>query len=172
MQGKASFSFLLATAIVYSAATESLAAKNSSDYYNEGLTYAKQGRFDLAEESFKKTVEVNPYFCLGYYGLGRIYMYKKDSMEKAITCLEESVKLDPDFAAGYFYLGMAQMLSKKYVSAIHSFSSAYEKNSMFYDALYNIGAIYDLFGDDYKALTYYRMYIIELEKPQNKKNIP
>ena len=56
------------------------------------------------------------------------------------------------------------MLSNKYVDSIHSFNNAYEKDSRFVEALYNMGAVYDLIGNEYKAFYYYRKYQVELEK--------
>ena len=140
------------------------AEKNSTEYYSEGLEYARSGRLDLAEQSFKKTIEVNQYYCLGHYGLGRVYMYQAETMDRAIAHLEKAVELDSNFAPAYFYLGIAQMLSNKYVDSIHSFNNAYEKDSRFVEALYNMGAVYDLIGNEYKAFYYYRKYQVELEK--------
>jgi len=140
------------------------AEKNSTELYKEGLALAEQGKLDLAELSFKKTVEANPWYCLGHYGLGRVYMYKPETLDRSILHLKRCVNLDPEYAPGYFYLGMAQMHAEKYTDAIHSFSSAFEKDNSFVEALYNIGVIYDLLGDEYKSFYYYRRYFTEQER--------
>lgn len=142
----------------------SAAGKNSTEYYNEGLEYAKSGRLDLAEETFKKTITANKYYCLGHYGLGRVYMYNPKTMDKAIIHLKKAVELDSNYAPALFYLGIAQLITVKYVDAIHSFDNAFEKDNRFVEALYNIGTIYELLGDDYKAFVYYRKYLYEKEK--------
>jgi len=139
----------------------SAADKNSTEYYNEGLEYAKSGRLELAEQSFKKTIEVNRYYCLGHYGLGRVYMYRPDTMDRAIVHLKKAVELDSDYAPAWFYLGLAQLVTGKYVDSIHSFGSAFEKDNRFVESLYNIGTVYELLGDDYKAFYYYRKYLYQ-----------
>ncbi|HPS56806.1 MAG TPA: tetratricopeptide repeat protein [Spirochaetota bacterium] len=140
------------------------AEKNSTEYYNEGLEYAKSGRLDVAEETFRKTITVNKYYCLGHYGLGRVYMYKPETIGKAITHLKKAVELDTNYAPAYFYLGIAQLVTEKYVDSIHSFSKAFEKDNRFVEALYNIGTVYELLGDEYNAFFYYRKYLYEREK--------
>jgi len=142
----------------------SAAEKNSTEYYNEGLGYAREGRLDLAEESFKKTITANKYYCLGHYGLGRVYMYRPDTMGKAIMHLKKAVELDSNYAPAYFYLGIAQLITEKYVDSIHSFNNAFEKDNRFVEALYNIGTVYELLGDEYKAFFYYRRYLYEAER--------
>lgn len=137
--------------------------KNSTGYYNEGLEYAKSGRMDLAEQSFKKTIAVNKYYCLGHYGLGRVYMYRPETMDKAILHLRKAAELDSNYAPAYFYLGIAQLITQKYVDSIHSFNSAFEKDNRFVEALYNIGTVYELLGDEYRAFFYYRKYLYEKE---------
>lgn len=141
----------------------SAANKNSTEYYNEGLEYAKSGRLEQAEQIFKKTIEVNRYYCLGHYGLGRVYMYRPDTMDRAIVHLKKAVELDSDYAPAYFYLGLAQLVTGRYVDSIHSFNSAFEKDNRFVESLYNIGTVYELLGDDYKAFHYYRKYLYEKE---------
>lgn len=141
----------------------SAAEKNSTAYYNEGLEYAKSGRLDMAEQTFKKTITVNKYYCLGHYGLGRVYMYKPETMDKAIIHLKKAVELDSNYAPAHFYLGIAQLITEKYVDSIHSFNNAFEKDNRFVEALFNIGTVYELLGDDYKAFFYYRKYLYEKE---------
>ena len=59
---------------------------------------------------------------------------------------------------GWFKLGLAELLSGKYIESLHSFKEAYDRDKTFIEALYNMGVVYDLLGDDYKAFTYYRLY--------------
>ncbi len=161
---------ILIAALIMLCAPAAFAAKNSTDYYNEGMGYVSQGDYGKAEESFKKAIEVNEWYCLGHYGLGRVYMYKKETMGTAIIQLQRCVELDPDFASGWFYLGMAQLFSEKYVDALHSFDNAYKKNRKYIEALYNMATIYEHLGDGYKAFFYYRKYIEAIEEDRKKIN--
>lgn len=168
MQGRKPLAAALLALLVLMRGVPIHAEKNSTELYKEGMAYAAAGRLDLAEAAFIKTINVNPWYCLGHYGLGRVYLYKQETMERALLHLSKCVELDPNFAPGYFYLGMAQMLSKKYPDAIHSFDSAYTRDNRFVEALYNMGTIYDLLGESYKAFYYYRKYLEEKNKIENK----
>lgn len=133
-------------------------AENSTFYYNRGVELFKAGNLSEAEQSFNKSLEINPSYTLGHYGLGRIYMRQKGKVPDAIKHLKRSVSLDPGFVRGWFKLGLAEMLAGRYVESLHSFREAYDRDKTFIEALYNMGVIYDLLGDDYIAFTYYRLY--------------
>ena len=136
----------------------SVQGENSTFYYNKGVEFFKADNMPEAENNFKLAVKVNPSYTLGHYGLGRIYILQKGKMNDAIKHFKLSVSLDPNFAKGWFKLGLAELISGRYIDSLHSFEKAYEKDETFIEALYNIGIAYDLLGDDFKALTYYRLY--------------
>ena len=132
--------------------------ENSTFYYNKGVEFFKADNMLEAENNFKLAVKINPAYTLGHYGLGRVYILQNGKLKDAIKHLKLSVSLDPDFAKGWFKLGLAELISGKYVESLHSFDKAYEKDETFIEALYNLGVAYDLLGDEFKALTYYRLY--------------
>lgn len=133
-------------------------SENSTFYYNRGVESFKAGSMTDAETNFKKAVEVNPSYTLGHYGLGRVYLLRKDKVSEAVRELKISVSLDPGLARGWFKLGLAELVSGKYMDSLHSFKEAYDRDKTFIEALYNMGVIYDLLGDEYLAFTYYRQY--------------
>lgn len=133
-------------------------AENSTFYYNKGVEEFKAGNPGDAENSFKEAVKINPSYTLGHYGLGRIYILQKNRVPDAIKHLKLAVSLDPGFAKGWFKLGLAELISGKYVESLQSFKQAYERDKTFIEALYNMGVVYDLLGDNYTAFTYYRQY--------------
>lgn len=144
--------------IIFIIARCSLYAENSTFYYNKGVESFKSGNYTEAEVNFKEAVKVNPSYTLGHYGLGRIYILKKGKAPDAIKHLKLSVSLDPGFVKGWFKLGLAELISGKYLESLQSFKQAYERDKTFIEALYNMGVVYDLLGDDYTAFTYYRLY--------------
>jgi len=83
---------------------------------------------------------------------------QKGRIPDAVKHLRRSVNLDPGFSRGWFKLGLAEFFSGKYIDSLHSFKEAYDKDKTFIEALYNMGVIYDLLGNDYLAFTYYRLY--------------
>jgi len=157
--------FLLLFFTYFFTAAYSFAAEGDSTwYYNTGVIKFNEKKFTDAEENFKKAVELSPASCLAHYGLGRVYILKKEKMGEAILHFKASVIMDPNFAKGFFYLGLAQLFKGKNIDSLHSFSSAFDKDKKYIEALYNIGAVYDMLGDSFKAFLYYKRYVTESKK--------
>lgn len=135
-----------------------LFAENSTFYYLKGVECYRAGDYSEAEQNFKRATEINPSYALGHYGLGRVYILRKGGAPDAIRHLKLSVSLDPGFVRGWFKLGIAELISGKLIESLHSFREAYNRDKTFIEALYNMGVVYDLLGDEYKAFTYYRHY--------------
>jgi tetratricopeptide (TPR) repeat protein len=136
----------------------SIYAENSTFYYKKGIEAFKSGNLADAEKNFRQAVEINPSYTLGHYGLGRVYIIQDGKVTDAIKHLKISVSLDSGFVKGWFKLGLAELVSGKYVDSLHSFKEAYDRDKTYIEALYNMGVVYDLLGDEYKAFTYYRHY--------------
>ena len=137
--------------------------ENSTFYYNKGVEAFKAGNLVDAENSFKEAVKINPSYTLGHYGLGRIYILQKNRVPDAIKHLKLSVALDPGFVKGWFKLGLAELISGRYIESLQSFKQAYDRDKTFIEALYNMGVVYDMLGDNYTAFTYYRQYYRKLK---------
>ncbi len=137
--------------------------ENSTFYYKKGVNEYRAGNFKGAEKSFIRAIELNPSYTLGHYGLGRVYLKQNGGSAESIKHLKRSVSLDPSFARGWFKLGIAEFLSEKYIDSLHSFNEAYKRDRTFIEALYNIGVVYDLLGDNYKAYVHYRQYYRRLK---------
>jgi lipoprotein NlpI len=61
-------------------------------YYNRGLLYKKQGKFDLAFADFEQIIAINPNYPNAYLGLGLVYLEKED-IEAARTNLQKAQEL-------------------------------------------------------------------------------
>ena len=61
---------------------------------------------------------------------------------------------------------MALMFKKRYNAAIDAFSNAYKYDKSFIEALYNIGAIYELLEKNNKAVQYFDEYLYQKEKKE------
>jgi len=140
------------------------AGDRSSLFYTRGAKLASEGDINGAIELFRKSITESPMYCLGHYGIGRAFLYKKDMIGEGVRHLRRSVELDRRFAKGYFYLGMGYLLLKKYNLAARAFLDSYENDSRIVEALYNLSIIYDITGRKYYAMVYYRKYRHELER--------
>lgn len=142
-------------------------AQSSTQLYETGASYAKSGDFENASKYFKETIKISPYYCMGHYGLGKLNLYNGGDLKVAEKELLLATKLDKRFAKAHFYLGVAYMLREKYLYSIKSFKKAYESDKSYFQALYNIGAVYDLMGHPFKSYNYYKKYYVELEKEKS-----
>ncbi len=134
------------------------AGKNSTILYEEAVKIALSGDIDKAITAFKKVIEVNPYYSLGHYGLGKVYLYKEGKQRDALKHLRLSVKYDKRLVRGHFYLGIAFMHLKRYNDAIRAFKEAYRLDRKYIEALYNIGVVYEMLENNQKAEEYYSEY--------------
>ncbi|HRX14696.1 MAG TPA: tetratricopeptide repeat protein [Spirochaetota bacterium] len=135
------------------------AAENSTLLYYQGRELALNGDIEAAAEKFKQSIKLSPYYVLPHYGLGRCYLNMEGKRKEAIRELRISIKLDKKFSPAYFYLGLAYMFEKQYAYALNQFKNALLYDNTRTEALYNIGAVYDLMGHPNKSLLYYDQYL-------------
>lgn len=138
--------------------------QDSSDLYIEGAALAANGQYEEAIQVFHRVIELSPYYALGHYGLGKIYLYYGDGLDLAVKELKLAVLLDDRLAKAHFYLGMAYYLNKQYAYAVTSYKRSYQLDDRYLEAIYNIGSIYDFMGHPNKSLLYYKMYLDEKER--------
>ena len=141
-----------------------VSAESSDALYKKGVSLARASNIIEAEKTFRRVIEISPWFCLGHYGLGRTLLMKKGNLDDAVKHLKRSVELDRSFAKGYFYLGLALFMNKKYIPAIHAFMDAYKNEPVMIEALYNTGAVYDVIGNPFKSKYYFSKYFLEKKR--------
>lgn len=147
--------------------SNSVYSENSSRLYEKGVQQAKSGNLKQAELTFINVIKLSPYYTLGHYGLGKIYLFMPDRLKESERELRVAVKLDDNLSKGHFYLGICYMFQKKYIYSIKSFWKAYQVDNNCIESLYNIGAIYDIIGNEYKSKKYFLMYKEALEKEED-----
>ncbi|MBI3736240.1 tetratricopeptide repeat protein [Candidatus Sumerlaeota bacterium] len=69
---------------------------NSRAYINLGKTYEKRHAWDLAIESYRKAVEINPDSWHAQYNLGTLLLIKGD-LDEAQPCFERAITIKPEF---------------------------------------------------------------------------
>lgn len=146
------------------------------------FTYAKSSRFKEAEKHFRKTLEIIPNDAWALIGLGKalcdqgkyveglkVYESVRDAGGREVT-LEENKKAtyrilqgiyeemlkddasDPDI---HYSLAVAYSVAGKFKEAAMHYEKAIDLKSDFRNALFNLGSIYGILGDDEKAARYY-----------------
>ncbi|RQO39500.1 hypothetical protein DBR39_11045 [Chryseobacterium sp. KBW03] len=116
----------------------------------------------LAEEYYKKAIELDDKFFLAYQGLGNIYVTSKQN-EYAEEYYKKAISIDSEnFNISVSYLGLAQIYSDKgeYNKAMLSFKKAIKLETREKSYAYNgIGNIYYAKGDFKNAVKYYKLSI-------------
>ena len=57
---------------------EVINAQDAQTYYKNGYTYFTQGNYEMAEQNYKKAVELDPNFEDAHYWLGKVYKQTGD----------------------------------------------------------------------------------------------
>jgi tetratricopeptide (TPR) repeat protein len=68
-------------------------AQDAQTYYKNGYTYFIQGNYEMAEQSYKKAIELNPDFENAHYWLGKTYK-QNGNYNKAITEWKEVLRIN------------------------------------------------------------------------------
>jgi type IV pilus biogenesis/stability protein PilW len=71
--------------------------------YNMGNLYLEDGNLELAEMHFRRAVEKQAKFALGYRGLAKVYL-KMNQVDLAVAQFEKAVELAPEDAESLFQL--------------------------------------------------------------------
>ncbi len=77
-----------------------------SQYYNKGLEYYKQGKYDQAGKEFENAIELKPNDVYALYGLGNTY-YCKAKYDDAVKIYAKAIKINPDYAKVHYSLSLA-----------------------------------------------------------------
>ena len=57
-------------------------------YLNLGNVYAAVQEFEKAEQAYRRTLEINPYYAFGSFALARLYL-QTNRAGRAVTILEQ-----------------------------------------------------------------------------------
>jgi type IV pilus biogenesis/stability protein PilW len=71
--------------------------------YNMGNLYLEDSNLELAEMHFRRAVEKQPRFALGYRGLAKVYL-KMNQLDLAVSQFQKAVELAPEDAESLFQL--------------------------------------------------------------------
>jgi tetratricopeptide (TPR) repeat protein len=93
-------------------------AKASLDFQAQGTTSERDRYFALAESAYLRSVELNPRFTRGLYGLAILYVYELDRPEAAIPLLVQALDADAGNTEIMFVLATAYYLTGAYEESV------------------------------------------------------
>ncbi|ADG13331.1 TPR repeat-containing protein [Methanocaldococcus infernus ME] len=92
-------------------------------YYEKGLKYYNEGRYEKAIECFDKAIKLDPNNPAAWYYKADS-LYKLERYEKAIECFDKAIKLDPNNPAAWYYKADSLYKLERYEKAIECFDKA------------------------------------------------
>ncbi len=92
--------------LLISFATSSHGSGNFKEYYNKGIDFYKQGKYDQAGKEFKQAIELKPNDVYALYGLGNTY-YCKAKYDDAVKIYAKAININPDYAKVHYSLSLA-----------------------------------------------------------------
>jgi len=70
-------------------------SKDAKEFFNKGLAWDKQGKYDEAIEDFNKAIRLDPNFASAYFYKG-LAQYNKGELKTALTDFQRALILDPE----------------------------------------------------------------------------
>lgn len=86
-------------------------------YYNIGIVYYGEKKYDESKAQFQKAIEIYPDFSEAYYSLGVVY-YAEANYDKAIETFSKAVQIDPRNYGAIYQLGVVYNIKKDKTQAL------------------------------------------------------
>ncbi|MDA8432075.1 MAG: tetratricopeptide repeat protein [Nitrospiraceae bacterium] len=140
---------------------EKAAAASPGDYrpwFQMGLIYEDEERFEEAGRAYGKAIELNPLFAQAVNNLG--YSYKERRFyQYAVEQYRKAIELIPDNAGYYYNLGNALTYREKIDGAFQAYKKALELAPTFAKAHYNMARTYLRKDMVNEAIAEFRLYL-------------
>ncbi|MBF0542251.1 MAG: tetratricopeptide repeat protein [Nitrospirae bacterium] len=117
----------------------------AEDWFNSGLNYYNEKRFQDAINSFKKAIKFNPKYADAYFNKGSAYC-NLGSFQQAIKDFNKAIELDPEITDAYYNRGTAYNRLGNHEQAIKDFNKALELDPELIEAYNNRGNAYKSLG--------------------------
>ena len=104
---------------------------------DDGMEDYKAGRYDRAEDAYRKAAEDNPGDAAAHYDLGDVY-YRTGRYDQALKEFDEAARLDPKMAEAYYNGGDSLYRLGKYEEALKYFQQADSAKKSDPDTAHNI----------------------------------
>lgn len=127
-------------------------APNCADTYSAlGDLYFDEEEYGLAIENYTKSLSLNPNDAY-IYSKYATSLWQKDMTEEAIVAYKTAIDKDETYAPAYNNLGVVYLDGKKDLfSAKDAFEEAVKQSPEYVMAHFNLGRVYEQFGDKVQA---------------------
>jgi tetratricopeptide (TPR) repeat protein len=116
--------------------------RNQLFWFEYGLRYDIEGRWQLAVRAYRKALRMDPTLVDCWNNLATIY-YRVGRKKKAVRFYRNALKINPGYKLAYYNLGNIFEEMKRYQPAVKMYLKAIELDANYYDAHYNLALVYD-----------------------------
>jgi protein O-mannosyl-transferase len=128
-------------------------------YYNRGLLYVDEGKYDSAIADFSETIKYDSSYVNAYYSLGLIYSKYNNKQDLAMAYYTKAIAIDPACAAAYLNRALLYDNYGKGDSAMNDLSEAIKIDPRLAEAYTNRGIGYYNYGKKDLALADFKKAI-------------
>src|SRR5262249_35073539 len=132
-----------------------------------GQARVMKGDFDLALESFKRSIEKSPEYAAPHFEIGKIY-YQRNDLEASQKALREAVRFDPHQPEYILKLGQVCLALGQVEEAIERLIKVERSDPALSQTYYVLGNAFHRKGDLAKSAEYRRKFQ-EISTEQRKK---
>lgn len=118
-----------------------LQPKDLTVYYNMAKFYQDAGKIELAVETYKKVVAIDPKQKESLYNLGAIELHHNKSAKSALDYFSKAIAVDPNYAEAYFARGVCFEELKDFRNARADYKMAIEIRPNFEFAIENLNLL-------------------------------
>lgn len=130
----------------------------ASDYFAQGNSLYQQGRYQEAEEAYRRAIELEPNNADYYSNLGVTY-YTLQRMDEAIAAFRTALQHAPSDAALHYLLGAALLQVNRLDEAEQSFVRANQLDPKLGEPYYGLGVLYRLRGQRDQAIAAFERFL-------------
>ncbi|RMH77617.1 MAG: tetratricopeptide repeat protein, partial [Cyanobacteria bacterium J007] len=112
---------------------QGVVAQSVEELFERGNTAQSERRYEEAERTWRRILEIDPNNAGAYIGLG-IALKDQGKLEEAISAYGRAIELNPQYAIAYNNLGIALYDQGKLEEAISAYGRAIELNPQYADA--------------------------------------
>ena len=120
-------------------AVQNFNADRGFAHVNLAEVYWHKGQLTLAENAYKNSMRIDPYFINAYINLAELY-HRQNNQDLAINTLQQGIKMIPDNSQLFYSLGLAYIRTKQTNKAISSLkqSTVFDPNNAQYHYVYGL----------------------------------
>jgi tetratricopeptide (TPR) repeat protein len=131
-----------------------MATESAEYFYNKGITYYQEGKYNIAIDNLKKALELKPDFAECYYNLGNTY-FKRKEYDMAIDAYNKGLAIKSDDLQSFYNLAIIYTWKKEFDLAIEFYNKIMTIIPDNPDVYEELGNIYFKKNDYDNSIDYY-----------------